>query len=292
MAVESASTSREVIDVGADSDVRRYRDEIVKLREQISRESRTIADKRKSAADSRASAARTNSSSIAQSRLRDADRHETAAIAAEKKRADLDRKIADKERALAAAQVKWEKEQQSAQKRAFDALHRQTEQAAQQFTASPLSHTPMATRIDQLEYDVFLSHASEDKDEVARPLKDSLEARGLRVWFDEINITVGKSIRREIERGITSARFGLVIVSPHFMVKEWTQTELDALWGKKLGDGDGDGSLLPVWHKVTKDEVQARLPLLAGLLALNTSVMSIEEIAESLAKVIHEKQPS
>lgn len=83
------------------------------------------------------------------------------------------------------------------------------------------------------------------------------------VWFDELDIRVGQSIRREIERGIRDARFGLLIISEHFMVKPRTQAELDALWGKKIAANDD--SLLPVWHKVTFDEVQAALPLLAGL---------------------------
>ena len=35
------------------------------------------------------------------------------------------------------------------------------------------------------EYDVFLTHASEDKDEVVRPLAHMLRTEGLEVWFDE-----------------------------------------------------------------------------------------------------------
>jgi hypothetical protein len=44
--------------------------------------------------------------------------------------------------------------------------------------------------------DVFLSHASEDKDAIARPLQLALEERNVSVWFDEIKIKVGQSIRR------------------------------------------------------------------------------------------------
>jgi hypothetical protein len=138
--------------------------------------------------------------------------------------------------------------------------------------------------------DVFLSHASEDKDEIARPLADELKALGVKVWFDELNIRVGQSIRREIEEGIREAPFGLVIISKHFMAKQWTQVELDALWGKKLAAADD--SLLPVWHKVTYDEVQVGLPLLAGLHALNTSTMPITKIAELLAATIKPPTPA
>jgi hypothetical protein len=53
-------------------------------------------------------------------------------------------------------------------------------------------------------------------------LKQALEARGLTVWFDEINIKVGQSIRQEIEKGIASARFGVVVLSQEFLAKQWT----------------------------------------------------------------------
>jgi hypothetical protein len=37
-------------------------------------------------------------------------------------------------------------------------------------------------------YDVFISHASEDKDVVARPLATALVARGWTAWLDELEI--------------------------------------------------------------------------------------------------------
>lgn len=276
--------------MSAESDVKRLRDELVKLREQIGRESSTVANKRKSAANARAQASRSKSPSTVQSKLREAVRQESAAVASEKKRAELERKVASKEKALATAQGKSDKEQASAQKRAIDGLKKQADQAARRFNAPlELEARPLVAAVEANEpvaYDVFLSHASEDKDEIARPLANALTARGFTVWFDELNIRVGQSIRREIERGIREARFGLVIVSEHFMAKQWTQAELDALWGKKIAAKDD--SLLPVWHKVTYDEVQQGLPLLAGLHALNTSTMSIERIADLLAKTIKE----
>jgi hypothetical protein len=272
----------------SESEVKRLRDELVKLREQISRESSTVASKRKAAASARAQAARSKSSTTVQSKLREADRLEAAAVAAEKKRAGLEGKVATKEEALAGAQLKRDKEQSAAQKKAIDGLKKQADQAARQFNTPPLlAPRPRAAVGGDDEVtasDVFLSHASEDKDEIARPLADALIARGVTVWFDELNIRVGQSIRREIERGLRDARFGLVIISEHFMAKQWTQAELDALWGKKLASKEE--LLLPVWHKVTYDEVQQGLPLLAGLYALNTSTMSIDKIADLLAETI------
>ena len=51
-------------------------------------------------------------------------------------------------------------------------------------------------------FDIFLSHASEDKETFARPLAEQLQAAGLRVWFDEFTLTVGDGLRRSIDRGL------------------------------------------------------------------------------------------
>ena len=67
-----------------------------------------------------------------------------------------------------------------------------------------LSSPPQAQRADDLqvsrsdqlvpsleEWDVFISHASEDKDAIAAPLAQALAERGLRVWYDELSLTLG-----------------------------------------------------------------------------------------------------
>ncbi|HUF99820.1 MAG TPA: DUF1883 domain-containing protein, partial [Ilumatobacter sp.] len=79
------------------------------------------------------------------------------------------------------------------------------------------------------EYDVFISHASEDKDAVARPLAVALQAAGVSVWFDEFTLRIGDSLRRNIDHGIAKSRFGLVVLSNAFFAKGWPQYELDGL---------------------------------------------------------------
>lgn len=86
----------------------------------------------------------------------------------------------------------------------------------------------MASSAGEL-YGVFISHASEDTDTFARPLADQLRRRGLRVWFDEFELTVGDSLRRNIDNGLAKSRYAVVVLSPAFFAKEWTKKELDAL---------------------------------------------------------------
>jgi hypothetical protein len=284
----------------AESELRRYRDQAVQLRTQVSRASATVAEKRKKAAAARATADKTKSDATKRSKIREADSAEKAANDAEKKRSDLEKKIADIEKKIATTHSKYEREQQASQKKALDSIRKQNATAARQFgpprrlgDPSPGPFTP-ARRLGAAAsrepepaapaHEVFLSHASEDKDDIARPLKDALESRGLTVWFDEIKIKVGQSIRQEIEKGIAHARFGVVVLSPDFFAKQWTQAELDALFSKKMATGEN--LILPIWHRVTKDQVQAQSPLVAGILALNTSLMTVDEIADAIADVV------
>lgn len=43
--------------------------------------------------------------------------------------------------------------------------------------------------------------------------------------------------------------------------------------------------ILPIWHRLTKDDVLGASPTLADLKALNTGVMTLVEIADEIATV-------
>lgn len=134
-----------------------------------------------------------------------------------------------------------------------------------------------------LKYDLFISHASEDKDELVRPLAICLENLGVKVWYDEFTLKVGDSLRRSIDNGLSNSSFGIVVLSSSFFSKNWTQYELDGMVAKEISGGK---MILPIWHKVTKDEVMKFSPSLADKVALNSSISSIEDIAQQLANVV------
>lgn len=136
----------------------------------------------------------------------------------------------------------------------------------------------------QLEYDVFISHASEDKEDVVRPLANALVKRGLRVWYDEFELKIGDSLRRKIDRGLSKSRFGIVILSKDFIRKGWTNYELDGIISKA---NTGEQVLLPIWHGITKKEVLDFSPSLADKVARNTSSYTVEEIADEIAELIN-----
>jgi hypothetical protein len=131
-------------------------------------------------------------------------------------------------------------------------------------------------------WDVFISHASEDKASVARPLGNQLEASGLRVWLDETQVKVGDSLRAKIDEGLAQSRFGIVIVSEAFLDKRWPQRELAGLFARPEQD-----VILPVWHGVSARDVAAVSPMLADIVAASTA-NGIEVVA---AKILEKAAP-
>ena len=133
------------------------------------------------------------------------------------------------------------------------------------------------------QYDVFISHASDDKQDVVTPLAEALHAGGLTVWYDDFELKIGDSLRRNIDRGIASSRFGVVVLSKAFFDKGWTNYELDGLVTKAV---DGDQVILPIWHDITKDEVISYSPSLADKIARNTTSQTVDEIADEIIEVV------
>jgi hypothetical protein len=78
-------------------------------------------------------------------------------------------------------------------------------------------------------WDVFISHATEDKDLFVRPLAETLQRLGVSVWYDEFTLRLGDSLRRSIDKGLVSSNFGLVVISQNFIKKKWPEYELNGL---------------------------------------------------------------
>jgi hypothetical protein len=143
----------------------------------------------------------------------------------------------------------------------------------------PAEDLPTSTE----EFDLFISHASEDKAGIVRSLVAALEREGVNVWYDEFQLRVGDSLRRKIDAGLARSRFGMVVVSHAFFAKNWPQYELDGLVSLELA---GRQRILPVWHEITKDEVLDHSPSLADKVALSTATYTVDEIAKEIAAVV------
>lgn len=86
---------------------------------------------------------------------------------------------------------------------------------AKRYNTSELSSLFLGNKLDnddEKEYDVFISHASEDKEEVVRPLANALKDRKLNVWYDEFELKIGDSLRQKIDKGVAKSKFGIIIL--------------------------------------------------------------------------------
>lgn len=123
----------------------------------------------------------------------------------------------------------------------------------------------------------FISHASEDKDAIARPLAEALKARRVDVWFDEYSLKPGDSLRASIDAGLASCDYGIVVLSHSFFAKKWPLSELNGLFTRDLASDRR--FLFPVWHKLQASEVSKFSPMLADRVAIS-SERGAGEIAE------------
>ena len=155
---------------------------------------------------------------------------------------------------------------------------------------APLSSVPSLVREQpqQIEsrseiFDVFISHASEDKDTIVRSLATELVGQGLKVWYDEFTLRIGDSLRQKIDKGLAKSRVGLVVLSPSFVSKGWTNYELDGIVTRTVS---GDQILLPIWHNITKQEVIDFSPSLADKVARSTATHTVREIAAEIGDLL------
>jgi len=142
---------------------------------------------------------------------------------------------------------------------------------------------PEVDTADERIFDVFISHTSEDKVEVVRPLATALRDAGLSVWYDEFELRMGDSLRRKIDKGLANSRFGVVVLSRAFFGRGWPEYELDGLVTRAVS---GEQILLPVWHNVNKREVMDYSSSLADHVARSTATNTVEEIAAEIVDVI------
>jgi hypothetical protein len=134
-------------------------------------------------------------------------------------------------------------------------------------------------------WDVFISHASEDKDELARPLAEALQSNGLRVWYDAYTLKMGDNLRKTIDRGLNGSTYGIVILSKAFFAKDWPQKELDGLFARER---NGKNVILPIWHGLTKEEVEKYSPMLAGRYAAKSEA-GMSEIVKMVMDVVEKR---
>lgn len=276
------------------NEVARHQKVSAELQKKIADESKKEAAKAKNLNTIKRSITNSTSASLLRTKQQQITRIMDEIAKIQVKKADLAKKLADSDSKLGKAKDALAVEEGRERKRLLDAdKKREREQLSHQRaitqelrTQYSLNNTPEEFSIRQVQYDVFVSHASEDKEEFVKPLVEALELSGYKVWYDEFTLKVGDSLRRSIDNGLSNSRYGIVVFSKAFFDKKWTQYELDGLVNREM---NGHKVILPIWHLVTKNQVQNYSPSLADKKAINSSLSTIEEIVEQLSEVLDEK---
>jgi len=271
----------------AQSKINQAQRDIQSLNRKLSDVAKDEASKTGKIASISKSITKSTSASQLQSKARETQRLQDDISKLQAKRAQLSKDLARATEKLHAAQQELYKEQDREQKRRLDQIASQSRQNEALLLAK--LHNSVAQPLyrqseePSVRFDAFISHATEDKEDLVRPLAEALISAGHKIWYDEFQLKIGDSLRRSIDKGLAASRFGIVILSPSFFAKQWPQYELDGLVSKEIAGGK---VILPIWHKVSKAEVMGYSPSLADKMALNTITNTVTELAEALADAL------
>lgn len=140
----------------------------------------------------------------------------------------------------------------------------------------------------EYQYDVFISHAVEDKLGFANDLDEALKAKGLTVWYSGKELSVGDRLADTLYDGLDLCRFGVVLISPNYLSKIWPLAEFFTLHEKQRAKPDNipekkriEKVILPILYNITAKEVAEKFPLMADIFALQAS-SGIEPVTEKL----------
>jgi hypothetical protein len=130
--------------------------------------------------------------------------------------------------------------------------------------------------------DVFLCHAWDDRQGIAKQLHDLLESKGVSVWFSEKDVLLGTTLLREIDKGLANSRIGIVLVTPALLRRLQEEgiadKELSALLARDL--------LVPIVHDTTYEALREVSPLLGSRSGLSTAEEPMADVAAKIAELV------
>lgn len=140
---------------------------------------------------------------------------------------------------------------------------------------------------DSKEYDVFISYVQSDSFDYVNKLETALTDRGIVTWRDKSDMQIGKSMTESIENALVKSKLAIVVLSPNYLQKYWTNFELNGIFSKQ--NLTGEQMILPIWNNVSAEDIGKKRPFLANLLAWNVSMDKVEDIASYIAEMLGKK---
>lgn len=254
------------------------------------------ADLKKKIGDAEVAIRKTKSASTVKSKLNQISTWQKEESRKASESANIGKKISEKRTKRNDAYKKMQKAQLDEEKKKERQMksmqasyeNRVRELTSQLSTKSLIPETTYNYVESNEEYDVFVSHAWEDKEGFVDEFVAELEKLGIKVWYDKQRIKWGDSMRARIDDGLKKSKFGIAVISPDYIAdgKYWTKAELDGLFQLESVNGK---MLLPIWHNITKQQVMNYSPIVASKLAMTTASMTAEEIAKEMKSLLSEE---
>lgn len=134
------------------------------------------------------------------------------------------------------------------------------------------------------EWDVFLSHASEDKVSFVEGLVGELKEVGLKVWYDKEQLKGNKSLGQGLEQGFKQSKHMVAVITKDYLEKEWTIAELEA--AQNADPSGREGRLMIILRKISYEELKLKKPFIANRLVFDAASMSGEVLANKINEAI------
>lgn len=136
--------------------------------------------------------------------------------------------------------------------------------------------------VSNYKYDVFISHAFEDKENIADPLNIALRQAGFKVWYSGTDLKAGDDLEHRIPEAISQSKYGIVILSKDYLKSKWGEKELAQL--ALLEKTTKRKIILPIWHNVSVNEIKYTFPFHINRFALHSksgmALIQLKLIAE------------
>lgn len=257
-----------------------------------------IADYQRERARKQNEVSRTKSASRAQTLAKAIQRLDDKIAQATRELASAQDKVADYNQRVVKGEQKLQDDAEKSRKKLFRDQHRSQQQMQRSIDGTSAQVLSIDSRLVQIEqalldqvhnavlndpvereFDIFLSHTGPDK-ELARELYDELRARGLEVWFDGAEIILGRSLTRQIDRGIAKSKVAAILVTEAFIKgRYWTEVEMGAFFATRK-------RVIPILDGVDRTELSRYSPILADMVGLDTAEEGFDLIAEQLVETL------
>jgi hypothetical protein len=137
----------------------------------------------------------------------------------------------------------------------------------------------------EITYDVFISHAFEDKNDFVDELAFALKEKGLKVYYSGFELKIGDSITDSVNNALKTSKYGIVIISPIYLEKHWAMQEFNALFAQEAERN----RILPILHHISVEEVKKHLPIFVDRYAISSD-KGIKFISDKVIETITGKK--